>query len=100
LEVLFKTNTPEKQFKNSSKAIAKFGLQVATKYIERVNIIKESNNVDELVSIRTLRCHKLTGDRKGEWSVKLTGFWRLIFTLQGENLEIARIEEVSKHYDD
>ena len=30
----------------------------------------------------------------------LDGLHRLIFTLEGERLEIAMIEEVSKHYDD
>ena len=47
-----------------------------------------------------LHCHPLKGDRAGEWSIRLTGFWRLIFTLHGESLQVARIEEASKHYDD
>jgi proteic killer suppression protein len=42
----------------------------------------------------------LKGDRSGEWAVKLTGFYRLIFTLEGKRLQIALIEEVSKHYGD
>ena len=100
MEILFKNNTLKKQYENSSKAFSSFGQQVGRKYIERVNIIKYSKSIDELVLNRTLKCHPLKGDRKGEWSIKLTGFWRLIFTLHGEELEIARIEEVSKHYGD
>jgi len=47
-----------------------------------------------------LRCHPLRGDREGQWAIKLTGNYRMIFTLRGDKMEIARIEEVSKHYDD
>jgi proteic killer suppression protein len=46
-----------------------------------------------------LRCHPLKGDRKGEFAVNLTGFMRLIFTVENEQLRIVMIEEVSKHYD-
>lgn len=69
-------------------------------YIERVNIIKHARNIDELLQLPGLRCHPLKGDREGQFAVNLTGFYRLIFTLHGDELEIATIEEVSKHYDD
>jgi len=44
--------------------------------------------------------HPLKGNRHGQFAVSLTGFYRLIFTLHGDALEIANIEQVSKHYDD
>ncbi len=100
MEIRFKTKSLQKQYEFSNEAFKAYGEQVGRKYIQRINIIKKSRNIEELKSIRTLRCHPLKGDRKGEWSIILTGFYRLIFTLHGENLEIARIEEVSKHYDD
>lgn len=99
MEIQFKTNTLKRQYQSSAEAFGAYGKQVGKKYIERINIIKTSKSIDEIIAIRTLKCHPLKGDRKGEWAVKLTGFARLIFTLKGENLEIARIEEVSKHYD-
>jgi proteic killer suppression protein len=73
---------------------------VARKYIQRVNIIKQARNIEELKVLPGLRCHPLKGDRQGHWAINLTGFYRLIFTLEGETMEIVRIEEVSKHYDD
>jgi proteic killer suppression protein len=81
-------------------AIQEFGPDVAKRYIQRINIIKHTKNIDELKKLPGLRCHPLKGNRAGQWAVKLTGFYRLIFTLEGETLDIARIEEVSKHYDD
>lgn len=100
MEIQFRTRALEKQYQQSKEAFKAYGVQIGTQYIQRINIIKQSSNIDELISIRTLRCHPLKGDRGGEWAIKLTGFIRLIFTLHGDNLQIVRIEEVSKHYDD
>jgi proteic killer suppression protein len=52
------------------------------------------------MKLSVLRCHPLKGDQSGQYAVNITGFYRLIFSLEGETLEIARIKEVSKHYDD
>lgn len=100
MEITFKTNALQKQFEKSSEAFKAYGNQIGRKYIQRINIIKQSKNINELQSIPSLKCHQLKGERKGEWAIKLSGFFRLIFTLHGENLTIVRIEEVSKHYDD
>lgn len=77
-----------------------FGKDVARRYIERINIIKQTASLEELARLPALRCHPLKGDRAGYHAVTLTGFMRLIFSLEGDALTIVRIEEVSKHYDD
>lgn len=100
LEVKFRNKKLEKCYQKSKDAIREFRPEVARRYIERINIIKHTKNIDELKKLPALRCHSLKGNRAGQWAVNLTGFYRLIFTLEGEVLEIARIEEVSKHYDD
>lgn len=98
--IKFKSNKLKKQYEVSANAISAYGKDVGELYITRIDIIKSSNNIDDLKAIRVLRCHQLKGDRKGEWAINLTGRYRLIFTLHGDNLEIVRIEEVSNHYDD
>ena len=86
-------------FLDSKQSIKEFGDQVGRKYIQRINIIKTTNGLDDLKKLPGLRCHALKGDRVGQYAIKLTGFHRLIFTVEGETLNIAMIEEVSKHYD-
>ena len=66
----------------------------------RINTIKASESLDVLMRLPGLKCHPLKGNRKGQYAISLTGFYRLIFTIEGETLNIAMIEEVSKHYDD
>ena len=99
MDVEFRSRKMRKQYEDHREAEKAHGKEVARRYIERVNIIREARDMDELKRLPGLRCHPLKGDREGQWAMKLTGFHRLIFSLQGKRLEIARIEEVSKHYD-
>ena len=100
MEVEFRTNKLKKQSENYRVAERAYGSQVARRYIERINIIKQTRNLDELKRLPALRCHELKGGRQEQYAVSLTGFCRLIFTIIDETLEVIRIEEVSKHYDD
>jgi proteic killer suppression protein len=47
-----------------------------------------------------LRFHALAGSREGQYAINLNGFYRLIVSLEGAELQIVRVEEVSKHYGD
>lgn len=100
MEVRFRTRKLEREYERSKEASKAYGPQVGRRYVERVNIIKSATSIEQLEKLPAIECHPLKGDRKGQWSVTLTGQMRLIFTLHGENLETARIEEVSKHYGD
>jgi proteic killer suppression protein len=100
LEIRFKTNKLQKQYENYKIAEKTYGQQVAKKYIQRVNILKSAKSFDDLYKIPQLKFHPLTGDRVGEFAISLTGFYRLIITNVGDMFDIAKIEEVSKHYGD
>jgi len=76
LYIRFRTRILQRQYENSSEAFKAYRKNVATKYIQRINLIKTVRNIDELMQIRTLRCHPLKGNRKGQWSITLTGFIR------------------------
>ena len=100
MEIRFRTRKIEKQYVNHQEAEKAYGKNVARKFILHVNIVKKAKDIEELKQLPALRCHELKGKRKGQWAIKLTGFYRLIFTLESKYMEIARIEEVSKHYGD
>jgi len=100
LSVEFRTNKLKKCFLDYKHATRVFGEQVARKYIQRINIIKATHSLDDLIAQPLLKCHPLKGNRKGQYAIQLTGFYRLIFTINGETLSLVTIEEVSKHYDD
>ncbi len=100
MEVTFRTRKLEKEYREHTKGVKAYGQKVARKYIQRINIIKQVRDIDELMNLPALGCHPLKGSRYGRYVVKLTVFCRLVFTLRGDALEIAHIEEVSKHYGD
>ncbi|NLX53143.1 MAG: plasmid maintenance system killer [Deltaproteobacteria bacterium] len=99
MEVQFRTKKLKKYYENSKEAEKAYGRTVARRYIGRINIIKQTRDLSELMQLPGLRCHELKGDRKGQYAMNLTGFDRLIFTVTGKKLEIVCIEEVSKHYE-
>ena len=100
VEVTFRTRKLEREYREHARAVKAYGVEVARRYIQRINIIKQAHDIEELMALPALRCHALKGFRTGQYAAKLTGFYRLIFTLRGDALEIAQIEEVSKHYGD
>ncbi len=100
MKIRFRTRKLQIQYQNSREAEKVYGPDVVRKYIQRINILKEVRDINELCALPGLRCHPLKGNRQGQWAVKLTGYYRLIFTPEEKKLKIACIEEVSKHYDD
>lgn len=100
LIVKFRTGKLEKYYLHSKQSVREFGDKVGRKYIQRINIVKTTNSLDDLMKLPGLRCHPLKGARTGQYAINLTGFYRLIFTMVGDSINIVMIEEVSKHYDD
>ena len=100
MEVHFRTKKLQKQYESHKEAEKAYGATVARRYIGRINIIKQTHSLKELMQLPGLRCHELKGDRKGQYAINLTGYYRLIFTVTDKKMEIVCIEDVSKHYED
>jgi proteic killer suppression protein len=100
VQVTFRNRKLEKCYVKHKHAIRAWGDTVGRKYVERINLIQVAADLEELRKLPALKCHPLRGDREGQYAISLTGFYRLIFTMHGEHLEVVCVEEVSKHYDD
>lgn len=100
MRVRFRTNKLKKRFESGKEAIRAYGPDVGKRYIQRIQIIQSASDMSEVICLPGLNCHELVGNRQGQWSVSLTGFDRLIFTVVDEAGEEIQVEEVSKHYDD
>ncbi|MBN1319630.1 MAG: type II toxin-antitoxin system RelE/ParE family toxin [Thermoleophilia bacterium] len=97
MRIRFRTNKLQKWFEDSKTGQRALGQEVARRYIQRIQIIQQTKDVDELRSLPGLRCHSLAGDREGTYAINLTGFDRLIVSIEEG---VVTIEEVSKHYGD
>jgi proteic killer suppression protein len=100
LKVTFRTRKLQRAFEESARAVREFGPEAGRSYIQRIIIIKAAKSLEDLKVQRSLRCHELQGKRAGQWAMNLTHRFRLVFTMDGSELDVVRIEEVSNHYGD
>lgn len=75
------------------------GLQpaMAGKIARMVSFLQEMAHEDELRSVPTWKAHRLTGDRKGTWSLLVTKNWRLTFRLSTDEIEIIDLDYEDYH---
>ena len=52
---------------------------------------------EELRSLPSWRAYRLTGDRKGTWSLSVTANWRLTFRIDREETEIVDLSYEDYH---
>ncbi|MEM6602527.1 MAG: type II toxin-antitoxin system RelE/ParE family toxin [Pseudomonadota bacterium] len=50
-------------------------------------------DIEGLIGPPGWRIHQLKGDRKGEWSISVTGNWRLTFSIKGANIVNLNLED-------
>lgn len=98
LTIKFSKRYLEKCYRNKIQAIKRWGPVIGENYIKKVNAIYAVDSVDDLYKIPQLRFHPLTGDRKGQYAISLTGRARVIVEIENNNIII--IEEVNtEHYE-
>lgn len=99
MRIAFRTKRLCQAYEEVDRAIRLWGLDVARKYIQRVEAIYAAQNFDVIKRIRAFEPHELKGQRAGEWALALTRRWRLI-VIPSEDGETVTIKEVTKHYGD
>ena len=99
MEVSFSTRQLRQCFEDYGQADRRWGRAVARKYIQRVNLILDTDSFDYLRRIRSLRLHPLSGERTGQFSIYLNRSWRIILAYD-EREGSVRILEVTNHYGD
>lgn len=78
MEIRFKNKKLEKQLTDPKEMVKTFG-QMARKVNQRLKDLTDADNLAIMRTIPAARCHELTGNRKGELSVDVSGNYRLIF---------------------
>jgi proteic killer suppression protein len=75
------------------------GLQpaVVPKLRRIVSFLQDMQREDELHDVPSWKAHRLTGDRKGTWSLFVTKNWRLTFRIDGDTIEIVDLNYEDYH---
>lgn len=61
--------------------------------INRILDLLDSVNIAEDMNLPGYSLHRLTGDRKGFWSIKVTGNWRITFRFEGGHAYEVNLED-------
>ena len=69
----------------------KSGIQaaVAEKLRRMISFLQDMQKETELKSVPNWKAHRLTGDRKGTWSLFVTKNWRLTFRIDQTRLRLS-----------
>ncbi len=78
MEISYKSRKLEKQLTDPRELARSFG-QLAGKIKMRLKNLKDVDNLAMMRTIAAARCHELSGNRKGELAVDVSGNYRMIF---------------------
>ena len=97
MEIRFRNRRLQRAFEQRNRAIREWGPVTGPRYTERVRTLRRTERVEHLYEIRPLDFHPLSGDRRGQHAIRLTGRVRLIVTVEGERT--VTVEEVVDYHE-
>ena len=62
-----------------------------------LTFLQEMENAQELRDVPSWKVHRLTGDRKGAWSLHVTRNWRITFRIDQTEEEILDLDYEDYH---
>lgn len=89
MKIEFSKNKLKKQLSNTTELKKAFGVN-AKRVRSRLDDIEASPNLAVLMQIPAANCHSLTGDRKGEWALDISGNYRIIFEITHDPVPITK----------
>lgn len=63
----------------------------------RLALLDSMESLDDLLAWPGLHCHKLTGDKKGRWAIRVTGNKRLTFVYNEEEGNVYELDYEDYH---
>ena len=77
-----------------SEASRLFGVPIGRKYIQRLAVLRATDKFTQLYGHRALRLHPLKGNRTGQYSMTLTGNYRLVIEkVEEDKVRIMDVED-------
>lgn len=67
------------------------------KIARMMSFLQDMANEDELLSIPSWKAHRLTGNRKGTWSLFVSRNWRITFRIDADEIEIIDLDYEDYH---
>lgn len=98
LKVVYRTKRLEKICTDAQAAEQKYGSDMAVKIHQRVDEIRASATVEDMLLYHIGRCHRLKGKRKNQYAMDLIHPYRLVFEKEGQTIQVANIIEIVDYH--
>ena len=79
MKIYFRTKKLQKECSETREMLKKHGAKRAGKLQQRLMELKAANTLEEISHLPPPRCHELTGNHAGKFSVDLDHPYRLLF---------------------
>lgn len=96
--IQFKTKKLESICTNAYQAQKKYGKDIAIKIHQRIDEIRAADSIEEMLQYHIGGCHKLSGDREGQYATNLDKKVRLVFEVIKNGELTARILEIVNYH--
>lgn len=98
MDITYKNRKIEKVCTDAKTAEKTYGREMADKIHQRIDEISAADTVEIMIQFHIGRCHPLSQNRKGQYSVDLVHPYRLIFEKSGNDIQIAKIVEIVDYH--
>lgn len=98
MKIEYNSKSIEKVCTNATVAEKKYGLQMAEKIQMRIDQIRASDSINQMIQFHIGRCHLLRGNRKNQFAMDLVHPYRLIFEEKDNEIKIANILEIVDYH--
>ncbi len=79
MEVVFRTRKLQKTSNSEEMLKREYGAENGRLIMRRLTVLAEANSLADVPSVRPERCHRLEGNRRGQFAVDLKHPLRLVF---------------------
>ena len=98
MQVTYRNKKLEKICTNAKTAERTYGRDMADKIHQRIDEITAAECVEMMIQFRIGRCHLLSQNRQGQYSVDLIHPYRLVFEQIDGEIRIANILEIVDYH--
>ena len=98
MDVVYKNDEIKQICTDFDYAKRKYGKIMAGKIQKRVAQIESADSIELMLELKWGRCHKLKGDREGQYALDLEHPYRLIFELGKYCFIVACIIEIVDYH--
>lgn len=98
MKIIYKNNSIEKVCIDIKEAKRKHGEVIAKRIHNYIRVLESFDNVESIIENKIGRCHRLKGERKGEYAMDLGHPYRLIFEEVDGRIKVVKILEIVDYH--